>query len=88
MSKDDKKQSIQPTRREFLATSGAVAGAAALGMDPGIAMRPNVIQREAGPSASPRVPTPAASIRIGIFCTTFRHRLRRPRPAFSTLTRT
>lgn len=37
MSKDDKKQSIQPTRREFLATSGAVAGAAALGMDPGIA---------------------------------------------------
>ena len=37
MSKDNQKNSIKPTRREFLATSGAVAGAAALGMDPGIA---------------------------------------------------
>lgn len=37
MSKNKKDQHNQPSRREFLATSTAVAGAAALGMDPGIA---------------------------------------------------
>ncbi len=37
MSKDEKKHQNKQTRREFLATTTAVAGAAAMGMDPGIA---------------------------------------------------
>ena len=57
MSKDKnkpQKEYGQTTRRQFLVASGAVAGAAAMGMGPGISNMPrNVTQNAAARFASP-----------------------------------
>ena len=57
MSKDKnkpQKEYRQTTQRKFLAASGAVAGAAAMGMGPGTANMPrNVTQNAAARLASP-----------------------------------